>query len=159
MTADIMTRSNEVVDTMARQMHMVSNGACAVRGSHIQQHQPDRSLGEDVMGVFAQRDIPAGEVIFVDRTTTGVTMVEGDRCSLCCAVTTRLGAVNVLAVPSTFVVQIALQLPLWQAISQHAARKPSLSSTLLSGKRAPNSFPELYVRTFYYAISNALSST
>jgi len=90
MTADIVTRSNEVVDTMARQMHMASDGACAVRSSHIQKHQPDNSLGEDVMGVFAHRDIAAGEVLFVDRTATGVTMVEEDRCPLCCALTTKL---------------------------------------------------------------------
>jgi len=75
---------------MARQMHMVSDGACAVRSSHIQKHQPDNSLGEDVMGVFAQRNIAAGEVLFVDRTATGVTMVEEDRCPICCALTTKL---------------------------------------------------------------------
>jgi len=94
MTVDIMNRSKDVVDTMDKQMRMVSSGSCTVRSSHIQEHQLDNSLGEDVMGVLAQRDIAAGEILFIDRTTTGVTMIVEGRCSLCCAVTTKLSEVR-----------------------------------------------------------------
>jgi len=94
MTADILNRSKGVVDTMDNQMHMVSNGSCTVRSSHIQEHQSENLLGKDVMGVFARRHIAADEVLFIDRTTTGVTMIEEDRCSLCCAITTKLDEVK-----------------------------------------------------------------
>jgi hypothetical protein len=84
MTTDLMQRPDTVVDIMQKQLEMFSEGRCTARKSNIQNDQTPQALGEDVLGVYALRDIAAEEEIFVDKTATGVTSVGSKRCELCC---------------------------------------------------------------------------
>lgn len=84
MTTDLLQRPGKLLSTMTQQMQFFSEGKCTIRKSQVQAASPDKVLKDDILGVYATRDISRGEVLFKDSTTTAVVASEKDRCALCC---------------------------------------------------------------------------
>lgn len=84
MTTDLLQRPDKLLSTMTQQMQFFSEGKCTISRSQIQSESSDQAIKDDVLGVYATRDISMGEVLFKDSTTTAVVASEKDRGVLCC---------------------------------------------------------------------------